>query len=151
MLVGMACAAHTPAAAKGSGMQVKLTLSSTTIARGSDLEAKVVIVNQTAAPVKLNTTWLSFPSLVLRVRDAAGKLIPLGPPPTPRADDGESGRQLLPPNGTIAFDYRAIFGTEPPHGQYSIAFETILRKGPKGTDWDGPLASDAVKFEIKPQ
>jgi len=130
-------------------MQVTLTLAANQVAKANDLDVKVVIVNQTSAPVRLNTSWLAAPSLVLKVKDAAGKPVPLGPPPTPQADDGDSGRETVPAGGKLEYSYKAIFGSEPKSGTYTISFQATLGKGPKGADWAGTLASDWVTFQVK--
>jgi hypothetical protein len=149
IVTGLACAVRAPAAsAKGSDMQVTLTVTAAKVHKGNELEAKVVITNRTDAPVRLNALRLPYPSLVLKVRDAAGDPVALGPPPTPSADDGDSGRELIAPGSSVSYTYRAIFGSEPSPGTYAISFQSTQRKGPKGADWEGALASEWVKFEI---
>jgi hypothetical protein len=151
MAATLACGAgNAPAAdAKGSSMHVTLTLKSAEVARGNDLAVTVVIVNDGDQPVRLNARTFAFPSLVLKVRDSAGKPVALGPPPVPRPDDGETGRQVIPPAGSATYHYQALFGSEPPAGEYSIAFQSTQRKGPKGADWEGTLESAWAPFKIR--
>ena len=137
------------ARSKGRSMDVNLTLERTELASGDDLAIEVVVTNHTGQPVRLNTMTFGYPSLVLRVRDGAGNRVPLGPPPTPWDDDGESDRQTLAPGASARFAYRKIFGSAPPPGDYEVAFQAELRKGPTGRDWEGKLASEWVRFHIR--
>jgi hypothetical protein len=137
------------ALAKGSpSLPVKLTLAAAEVPRGSELRLSAEITNRGPTPVQISTDFLHAPSLVLRVRDAVGKPVPLGPPPVPWKDDGESGRRVLAPGESITFRYSMIFGIEPPPGEYQVSFESTQPKGPKGKDWEGTLASDWVPFRI---
>jgi hypothetical protein len=148
MLGGLLACAGT-VKAQGPVMDVKLTLKTAQVARGNDLEVTATITNRGDAPARLNTTYLGYPSLVLRVKDAADHLVPLGPPPTPRRDDGDLNRKVLAPGESATFTYRSFFGSEPVPGDYRIFFQTKTGKGPKGLDWEGSLTSDPVPFVVK--
>jgi hypothetical protein len=150
--IALACAGGRAPAAdadKGSPMHVTIKLAAAEIASGNDLDVTVTIVNDGKEPVRLDARTFAFPSLVLRVRDAAGKAVPLGPPPVPRADDGETGRQTIPPGGSLVERFQAPFGSEPPAGAYSVSFQSTQRRGPTGKDWEGRLASEWAPFRIR--
>lgn len=137
-----------PTIAMEKTMKVELRVSPGRVADVHELTTTVHVRNTGTAPVRLNTLLLPFPSLMLQVRDAAGKRVPLGPPPVPPIDDGSVGRQDLAPGKEIAFDYGNPFGTSPDPGRYEIRFFHEARSARPGSDWQGTLESAWVPFEV---
>jgi len=129
-------------------MKVELSVSPGRVADVQELTITAHVRNTGTAPVRLNTLLLPFPSLMLQVRDAAGKRVPLGPPPVPPIDDGSVGRQDLAPGKEIAFDYGNPFGASPDPGRYEIRFFHEARSARPGSDWQGTIESAWVPFEV---
>jgi hypothetical protein len=139
-----------PRPTSAAALDVTLTLGRPRIAASSDFEAQVAITNGTAGAVQLNTLDLPYPSLSLQVEDAAGKRVPLGPPPVPRVDDGVSARERLAPGQRFAFRLGTPFGFDLDPGSYRVRFyhEVSRRDRAPTSDWVGTLQSSWVTFEV---
>ena len=131
-------------------MQVELSLARTRVPSAQDLDIQVRITNDGGEAVRLNTLFLPMPSVVLRVRDGAGRSVPLGPPPVPPLDDGETGRVLLEPGGSVQLSYAGgrMFGVAPPPGRYAVRFTFEAVNDETTHDWEGLLQSAWVPFEV---
>jgi len=129
-------------------MKVELSVSPERIADVQELTITAHVHNAGTAPVQLNTLLLPYPSLMLQVRDAAGKRVPLGPPPVPPIDDGNLGRQDLAPGKELTFEYGNPFGASPDPGRYEIRFFHEARSTHPGKDWQGTLESAWIPFEV---
>jgi len=128
-------------------MKVELNVSPGRVADVQELTVTAHIRNTGTAQVRLNTSLLQYPSLMLQVRDVAGKRIPLGPPPVPPIDDGNIGRQDLAPGKQLTFEYGNPFGAAPAPGRYEIRLFHEARAA-HGADWQGTLESPWVRFEV---
>jgi len=129
-------------------MKVELSVSPGRVADVQELAITAHVHNAGTAPVRLNTLLLPYPSLMLQVRDAAGKRVPLGPPPVPPIDDGSLGRQDLAPGKELTFEYGNPFGASPDPGRYEIRFFHEARSTHPGKDWQGTLESAWIPFEV---
>ena len=133
-----------------SRMRVELVLEPTTVHDPSnDLILKVRIINEGPAPVRLNTLYLPFPSIVFETRDARGQPIFSGPPPVPPKDDGKKGRIVLDPGESWSNSYPAPFVIDLDPGLYELRFRATMVNGPHADDWEGLLESDWVSFRVK--
>lgn len=131
-------------------MQVKLTLADSIIQASEKLDITVDIANQGNQPVRLNTLFLDFPSVVLQVRDQSGRRVPLSPPPIPPEDDGLAGREELAPATSISRRYsgRGLLGVPLAPGVYSVRFFFEAVNAGAAHDWEGTLQSDWMPFTI---
>ena len=144
---------HVQATPTGAAaMHVQLTLTRPRIAAIHDFEARVTITNRTPQTVQLNTLDLPYPSLSLRVEDASGARVPLGPPPVPKVDDGASARERLAPGQSFTFRLGNPFGLDLAPGSYRVRFfhELSRRDRAPASDWAGTLQSDWASFSIAP-
>lgn len=121
------------------------------IKRAEELEARATFTNKSAAPIRLNTLFLPFASIMLRVRTAERKLVPSGPPPLPPQDEGDANRKVLRPGETAIFNYKGgdYFASPVPPGKYQVQFRYEQKNG-NGGDWTGTLESPWIDFEIRP-
>lgn len=129
-------------------MKVELSVSPVHVTDVQELAVTAHIRNTGASAARLNTLWLSYPSLMLQVHDAAGNRVPLGPPPVPPVDDGSIGRQDVAPGKELSFEYGNPFGASPDPGRYEIRFFHEARVARGGSDWQGTLESAWVPFEV---
>jgi hypothetical protein len=132
------------------GPEVELTIDTPVVADVRELEIDVTLRNAGAAPLRVNILHFDYGPVVLRLRDAGGKTIPMMPPSVPPLDDGETGRALLAPGEMKHFYYYAgrLLDAPLPRGRYAVCFKVLLTAGPGGCDWAGELASSWVPFEV---
>lgn len=128
-------------------MKVELKLSPACVADVNELTVTAHVRNTGTTSVRLNTLLLPYPSLMLQVRDATGKRVPLGPPPVPPGDDG-SGRHELAPGQELTFEYGNPFGAAPAPGEYEMRFFHEVRSTRETGDWRGTLESGWLPFEV---
>lgn len=130
-------------------MQVVLSLAQSHVAQSAELQARVTITNRDKTPARLNTLYF-FPSVVLHVRDAAGKPVPAGPPPVPPNDDGQAARKTLAPGESYRFEIAgaSLLPTPLAPGKYEMRFDFTAASSGGTHDWEGPLRSDWVPFTV---
>ncbi len=131
-------------------MRVQLTVELTRAADDQNIKITATIRNDTPNTARLNTLFLPYPSVVLKVQDQAGRTLPPTPPPVPPLDDGSVGRIELAPEQHIAFEYAlgALFSDPLPPGHYQMRFQLEMGRSPFPGDWEGTLRSDWVTFSI---
>lgn len=156
LILLLACARAAPDAPEPTAAPVEAqeTLMETTIRvvepripAASALRVVVTVTNRGAEPIPVNLLLTPYPSVVLHVRDAAGKPVPKSPPPVPPTDDGKSMR-IVAPGESISFEYAgsALFGMSLAPGAYEIRFRTPTGSAPGS--WSGELASDWATFTV---
>ena len=104
----------------------------------------VRIHNDGAEPIRLSTIAMRG-SVAFEVRDAAGRPVALGPPPTPGADPGahlvtiDAGSSL-----SLHFHGDELLPDPPPPGSYEVRFAATAP--PLGDCWSGRIESPWVAF-----
>ena len=118
------------------------------VKKTEDLRVTVTLSNESQSTMRLNAMYLNAPTLRLRFVDAKGAPVATGPPPTPRPDDGKSGRVELGPGKsiTVTFEGAAIFSSPLPEGKYWVSFR-YRNEGSAG-DWVGVAETPRVGFEV---
>lgn len=114
-----------------------------------DLRVVLTLTNESQAPFRLNATSLNAPSLIFRVVASDGSPAPMGPPPMPKPNDGETGRVVLRPGEPLVetFSGPQIFVNRLPPGRYAISFTYINGPDYPG-EWAGSIKTKPVEFEI---
>src|SRR4051812_31712698 len=102
--------------------RLEFTVAPARIKRAEELHARAVFTNLSAAPIRLNTLFLPYASIMLRVRDAERKPIPSGPPPLPPEDKGPENRNILKPQESATFTYKGgdYFASPLAPGKYQV-------------------------------
>ena len=116
-----------------------------------DLGVVLTLTNESHAPFRLNATSLDAPSLIFRVTHADGSPAPMGPPPMPKANDGETGRVVLRPGEPFIekFSGTDLFISRLKPGRYSIYFTYVNGPDYPG-EWAGSIETKPVEFEVAP-
>jgi hypothetical protein len=135
--------------AKSNNLEVELTLERQKFKTANDFLATATFTNRGADRMRLNTLFLGFAPILLKVQHIGGTPVEPTSPPFPPEDDGEEGRVYLKPNESITFTYRGVdlFGDELRNGKYQVRFvheNSISGKG----DWTGNISTDWLTFEV---
>ena len=130
-------------------LSVEFSISPTKIKQGSDLLAKVVFKNISKQTLRLNALFLDMPHILLKVRNAEGKLVNPSSPGFPPDDDGEVGRVNLQPNESISFIYRGsdYFGVPLSPGIYKMRFR-YENQPSQYSEWVGLIETEWLDFEV---
>jgi hypothetical protein len=155
-LLWLACARAAPDAPQpqAAPIEAQETLMETTIQvvepripAASALRVVVTVTNRGSEPIPVNLLLTPYTSVVLEVKEAAGKPVPKSPPPVPPKDDGKSMRTFAPgESATFEYAGSALFGMSLAPGSYQIRFRTPT--GPAPGTWSGELASDWATFTV---
>jgi hypothetical protein len=131
-------------------LEAALKLESPVVADARELEIEVTLRNVGVTALRVNTLPLEYGPVVLRLRTASEKPVPLVPPSVPPLDDGEMLRVQLEPGAEVRFEYRGggLLDSPLSPGTYAVRFQLSLTSGPSGRDWAGELASSWVPFEV---
>lgn len=142
----LACAhaepgAPAPEAAQETRMQTTIEVLTPRIAAARDLRVAVTLRPGGDAPAEVDTLFFTFPSVVLEVRDAAGKPVPKAPPPVPPKNDGQGVRAVTAAE-PLRYEYQGsqLFGVSLAPGAYEVRFR----------GWpDGELTSPWARFDVE--
>ena len=130
----------------------EIGVSTPRIRKSDDLEVHVVFTNRSDNEVVLNTLFLDFGTILLKVRRSDTTPVPLGPPPMPPVDDGKTGRITLKPGRSATFKYRGVnlFGSGLPPGTYQVKFhyENEDTANTDNREWKGIIESDWLSFDV---
>lgn len=136
---------------KVNELELAFSVITPIIRHADELEVRAVLTNTAMTPIRLNTLCLNFPVIVLNVQTEKGAAVPLGPPPFPPADDGDTGRIDLKPNQSVRYVYYGtdLFGGERlPEGTYGIRFRYDNDfEGVK--EWKGMIETEWITFKIE--
>ena len=135
--------------ATSNNLEVKFSVDRTTIRTADDFLARAVFTNRGPDRLKLNTLFLGFAPILLKVQHADGTPVNPTSPPFPPEDDGDEGRVVLKPNESVTFEYRGVdlFGDDLADGNYQVRFRHENTDA-KYRDWVGTLETDWVNFEV---
>ncbi len=141
---------------KVNDLEVVFELEQPTIRNTDDFLARATFTNRSSRDIRLNTLFLGFAPILLKVRKADGTPVNPTSPPFPPEDDGTEGRVMLAPEKSVSFEYRGVdlFGTPLDDGKYEVRFRyqnTITEYN----DWTGAIETDWISFKVdhdyKPQ
>ena len=135
--------------AKSNDLEIELTLESQKIRTANDFLATAKLTNRGAERMRLNTLFLGFAPILLKVQQIDGTPVKPTSPPFPPEDDGHEGRVYLKPNESVTFTYRGVdlFGDDLNDGKYQFRFVHENTDASKG-DWTGSLTTDWLAFEV---
>lgn len=105
--------------AEGDMLRVELRVSPARVVEIDDLSIVARVYNGGASALEIDTLALSYPSIVLQIRNAAGVRVALGPPPVPSSQHA-STRRVLEPGQELTFEYGSPFGSRPAPGGYEV-------------------------------
>lgn len=132
----------------GLGAEISVTPE---IRKKEDLKVTLTLSSESQDPLRINGMFLLAGSLRLKFLREDGQPVPTGPPPTPRVDDGKTGRIEVLPGHPFVHTYSggSIFGTALAPGRYTVSFS--YQNAPKYPDeWHGIIETSAVPFEVLP-
>jgi hypothetical protein len=132
-------------------IQATLTLARPKIKTPAELSVRVVLTNSTSRPIRLNTLFFDYTSIMLKVRRDDGTPVHSGPPPIPPLDDGSVARVVIAPGDVLAFTYSGsnYFAQAVPPGRYQVRFRHEAVDATHG-DWTGTVETEWVPFEVAP-
>lgn len=134
---------------KVNDLEVVFELEQPILRAAEDFSARATFTNRSSKDIRLNTLFLGFAPILLKVRRADGTLVNPTSPPFPPEDDGMEGRVILAPEKSTAFSYRGVdlFGTPLEDGKYEVRFryENTINEY---NDWIGLIETGWVAFEV---
>ncbi len=135
--------------ASSNNLEVRFKVERATIKTADDFLATAVFTNRGSQRMRLNTMFLGFAPILLKIQHHDGTPVDPTSPPFPPEDDGEEGRVFLMPNESVSFQYRGVdlFGNVLADGRYQVRFRhentvTAYR------DWVGTIETDWVSFDV---
>lgn len=130
-------------------IQVDFSVERPKIKKSDEFLAKAVFTNRSDGVLRLNTLFLEFAPILLKVRRADGTMIDPTSPPFPPEDDGIVGRIELEAGRSTEFWYRGVdtFGDDLADGVYQVRFRHENPETPN-REWSGTIETGWVEFEV---
>lgn len=140
---------ETKVKATSNHLEIELILEKQKFRTANDFLATAKFTNRGTERMRLNTLFLGFAPILLKVQHADGTPVTPTSPPFPPEDDGHEGRVFLKPNESVTFTYRGVdlFGDDLEDGKYQFKFVHENTDASKG-DWIGSLKTDWLAFEV---
>lgn len=134
---------------KVNDLEVAFELEQQVIKAAEDFSARATFTNRSSKDIRLNTLFLGFAPILLKVRRADGTPVNPTSPPFPPEDDGTEGRVILAPEKSASFAYRGVdlFGTSLEDGKYEVRFR-YENTVSEFNDWTGLIETGWVSFEV---
>lgn len=134
---------------KINDLEVVFELEQQVISEADEFSAKATFTNRSSRDTRLNTLFLGFAPILLKIRQADGTPVNPTSPPFPPKDDGTEGRVMLASDKSVSFEYRGVdlFGTPLEDGKYEVRFRyenTVTEYN----DWTGAIETDWISFEV---
>jgi hypothetical protein len=128
------------------GLTAAVALSSEQLDHPSLWDIHVELRNDGPEPLRLSTATMHG-AVSFEVVDAAGRRVPLGPPPVPPADLA-AGLTTIGPGATLSLRFHGdeLFADAPPPGRYELRF--AARAPAVDGAWEGLIVSPWRAFSV---